>query len=188
MFTLNVATLSNDVRIPKFGTSLSTCFDLEFFPTQPVVEGYNKFNEKIVRHVEEDNSITIYPGDRLLLGTALVMKLEHVPTIEDFKDIIFHDEVNLQNYSIRLHARSGLSLKQGLVLANSEGIVDVDYQYEISVLMTNISEVAQSIKRYDRIAQAEVVCNVPVHFLKVEEVPKPHSERSGGFGSTGISK
>lgn len=186
MFVLTVAKLGNEVNLPKFGTSLSTCFDLEFYPTQKVVEGYNKFNEKVVRYVEVDDSVSIFPGDRLLLGTGLVMKLEYKPTIEQFKDImITTDDIDLKTYSIRLHARSGLSLKRGLVLANSEGVIDVDYQNEVFVLMTNISEVTQTIKRYDRMAQAEVVANIPFNFVEIKDVPKPHSERSGGFGSTG---
>jgi dUTPase len=78
-----------------------------------------------------------------------------------------------------------LSLKRGLVLANSEGVIDVDYQNEVFVMMTNISEVTQTIKRYDRMAQAEVVANIPFNFVEIKDVPKPHSERSGGFGSTG---
>ena len=93
----------------------------------------------------------------------------------------------LQNYSIRLHPRSGLSLKRGLVLANSEGIVDVDYQEEVFVLLTNISEVTQTIKTGDRIAQAEIVCNEPFKFIVISKRPEKHSERKGGFGSTGTA-
>jgi dUTP pyrophosphatase len=95
----------------------------------------------------------------------------------------------LRNYSIRLHARSGMSLKQGLILANSEGVVDVDYQQEIFVMLTNISELAVTISVGDRIAQAEVVRNYVAQFELVEsdEEPTPHSERSGGFGSTGVT-
>lgn len=187
MFVMNVAKTGVGVNIPKFGTSLSTCFDLEFYPTQEIVEGYDRYNNKIINTVDENDEVIINPGDRLMIPTGLVMKLEHKPTIEDYKDIITYEDIDLRLYSIRLHARSGLSLKRGLILANSEGIVDVDYQYEIFVLLMNVSEVPQKIKKYDRIAQGEVVCNVPFSFVEVKEVPKPHSERSGGFGSTGVA-
>jgi dUTP pyrophosphatase len=92
----------------------------------------------------------------------------------------------LQNYSIRLHPRSGLSLKRGLVLANSEGIVDVDYQQQVFVLLTNISSIGQTIKAGERIAQAEVTCNEQVEFVVLANAPEKHSERNGGFGSTGV--
>jgi dUTPase len=71
------------------------------------------------------------------------------------------------------------------VLANSEGIVDVDYQQEVFVLMTNISKVAQTIAYQERIAQAEVVVNEGVRLTVLNEMPTAYSERDGGFGSTG---
>lgn len=185
MFTLNVAAKSPDVHLPKYGTSLSTCFDLEFFATERAVEGFNRYNEKVARYVNEHDEIMIYPGDRLMIPTGLVMKLEYVPTIESYRDIL-NDSIDLKHFSIRLHARSGLSLKRGLILANSEGIVDADYQQEIFVLLMNVSEVTQTIAKHDRIAQGEVVGNVPFNLIKLNHVPTPHSERSGGFGSTGI--
>jgi len=72
------------------------------------------------------------------------------------------------------------------VLANSEGIVDVDYQQQVFVLLTNISSIGQTIKAGERIAQAEVTCNERVEFVVLAKAPEKHSERGGGFGSTGI--
>jgi dUTP pyrophosphatase len=86
-----------------------------------------------------------------------------------------------------LHPRSGLSLKKGLVLANCEGIVDVDYQEEVFILLTNISKMHQTIRKGDRIAQGEIVCNEPFHIAVCGTRPEKHSERSGGFGSTGVA-
>jgi len=53
--------------------------------------------------------------------------------------------------------------------------------------LTNISKMHQTIRRGDRIAQAEVVANEPFEFTVVPNRPEKHSERSGGFGSTGVS-
>ena len=192
MIKVNVYRLRDDLELPTYGTSLANCFDLSFQPTneEKIVKGYNKYNEPIVRHISTETSdgqegVNIEPGDRLLIPTGLIFKIEQLITIEKFVDIMIQPNP-LQNYSIRLHPRSGLSLKRGLVLANSEGIVDVDYQEEVFVLLTNISEVAQTIKRGDRIAQAEVVCNQAVSFVVVAKQPEKHSERAGGFGSTGV--
>jgi len=44
-----------------------------------------------------------------------------------------------------------------------------------------------TIKKGDRIAQAEVVCNVPISIVKLNSMPDKYSERSDGFGSTGVS-
>jgi dUTPase len=72
-----------------------------------------------------------------------------------------------------------------LVLANSEGVIDVDYQQEVFVLMTNISKISQTIAYQERIAQGEVVVNEGVRLTVLNEMPTQYSERDGGFGSTG---
>ena len=193
MIILNVYKLRDDIELPTYGTTLANCFDLSFQPTSNIVAGYDSFNSPIERIVNIDNSLSssevlIYPGDRLLIPTGLIFKVERYVTIETFADIARHDsELPLQNYSIRLHPRSGLSLKKGLILANSEGIVDVDYQEEVFVLLTNVSKMVQTIRKGDRIAQAEITTNQPFEFKVLTTRPEKHSERDGGFGSTGIS-
>ncbi len=186
MLVVNVYKLRDDIELPTYGTSLANCFDLSFQPTSNVVNGYDSFNAPIERGVNGFGEVSIYPGDRLLIPTGLIFKIEHLVTIETYADIS-RIELPIKQYSIRLHPRSGLSLKKGLVLANSEGIVDVDYQEEVFVLLTNISKMHQTIRRGDRIAQAEVVSNEPCSFTVVTQRPEKHSERSGGFGSTGVS-
>ena len=186
MTYLNVYRLNNDIELPTYGTTLANCFDLSFQPTSNVVHGYDSFNSPIERDVNAFGEVSIYPGDRLLIPTGLILKIEHKVTIETYADIA-RKELPLQNYSIRLHPRSGLSLKKGLILANCEGIVDVDYQEEVFVLLTNVSKMHATIRRGDRVAQAEVVCNEPFHIAICNTRPTKHSERAGGFGSTGVS-
>jgi dUTP pyrophosphatase len=165
--------LGKDVPTPAYGTSMSACFDLSFQPCERFsIQGYDKWNRPCDRMTYND-AVDIYPGDRILVPTGLIMRIRGDMT----QDI-------LATYSIRLHARSGMSLKQGLVLANAEGVVDVDYQKEIFVMLTNISEVPVQVKKGDRIAQAEVVQNHICYFELVNSI-KPHGERDGGFGSTG---
>jgi dUTP pyrophosphatase len=188
MIVMNVYKLRDDIELPTYGTSLANCFDLSFQPTSDVVKGYDAYNSPIEHKVNGFDEVSIHTGDRLLIPTGLIFKIERYVTIETFADIARHDsELPLQNYSIRLHPRSGLSLKKGLILANSEGIVDVDYQEEVFVLLTNVSKMHQTIRRGDRIAQAEVTTNEPFAFKVVTTRPEKHSEREGGFGSTGVS-
>lgn len=168
--------LSADVPTPAYGTSMAACFDLSYQPNGRFsIQGYDKWNREIDR-MSYANAVEIFPGDRLLVPTGLIMKIRGLD-----------DAGLMSSYSIRLHARSGLSLKKGLVLANAEGVIDVDYQKEIFVMLTNISEVPASISVGERIAQAEVVRQCPAYFELVKEQPKPYSERDGGFGSTGHS-
>ena len=186
MLALNVYRLRDDMEMPTYGTSLSNCFDLSFQPTTDQVSGYDKYNNPITQKINHLGEISIYPGDRLLIPTGLIFKIEKRFTIENFADIYSASSPPLQTYSIRLHPRSGLSLKRGLVLANSEGIVDIDYQEQVYVLLTNISQLGQVLKKGERIAQAEVTCNEKVDFVILTKQPERHSERSGGFGSTGV--
>jgi dUTP pyrophosphatase len=186
MLTVNVYRLRDDLELPTYGTTLANCFDLSFQPTDTHVTGYDKYNNPISQLINNFKEISIYPGDRLLIPTGLIFKIEKRFTIENFADIYSASSPSLQNYSIRLHPRSGLSLKRGLVLANSEGIVDVDYQQQVFVLLTNISSIGQTIKAGERIAQAEVTCNEQVEFVVLANAPEKHSERDGGFGSTGV--
>lgn len=187
MIYLGVYGLSEDVPVPTYGTKYSSCFDLVFYPTQPTVSGYTVDNNPVERVVNGHGEISIVPGDRLLVPTGLVMKLEQKITVEGYNDIIFSAaEKDIGRYGIRLHARSGLALKRGLVLANAEGVVDADYQYEVFVMLANISNVGATIKKGDRIAQGEVVCNEQFEFVKLNEMPSLMADRTGGFGSTGV--
>jgi dUTP pyrophosphatase len=184
MIQLGMYRMSDDVILPSYGTTLSACFDLSFNPIDATVKGYDKYNNPISQYVNGLGEISIYPGDRLLIPTGIIFKVLQNMTIETFADIT-QRKPSLQQYSIRIHPRSGLALKKGLVLANAEGIVDVDYQEQVYVLLTNISEMAGLIKKGDRVAQAEVVCNEPFDFVEFGIAPEKHSERNGGFGSTG---
>ena len=171
---LHLFKLHPDAQIPRYGTSMAACFDLHFAPCGRFsIQGYNNQNDPIDAMVYAD-VCDIHPGDRLLVPTGLVAKIVGTPD-------------NIANYSIRIHARSGMSLKQGLVLANAEGVVDVDYQKEIFVMLTNISNETAQIRTGDRIAQAEIVKNVIASFFEVADYPAAYSERDGGFGSTGHS-
>jgi len=190
MLQLGVYALNSDVKLPEYGTSLSSCFDLSFCPTESIVRGYNDKNEQVERFVDfRDGNLTILPGERLLVPTGMVFRLNYQVSIEDFADIVKHhdDDISLRDFSIRLHPRSGLALKRGLILANCEGVIDADYQHEVFVMLYNISKVAAIIGKGDRIAQGEVVCNEPFSFYRLSEMPQQVSERSGGFGSTGVA-
>lgn len=180
--------LADDVPTPAYGTSMAACFDLSFQPTGRFsIQGYDKWNQPCDRMCYS-GMVEIEPGDRILVPTGLIMKIIDPAQLDHDAHPTHYPAPKrewLQQFSIRLHARSGMSLKQGLVLANSEGVIDVDYQKEIFVMLTNISLMRVQIKTGDRIAQAEIVRNCIAYFELVKEQPTQHSERDGGFGSTG---
>ena len=83
-----------------------------------------------------------------------------------------------------VYARSGLSIKHGLCMANGVGVIDSDYRGELRVPMVNLSDTAYTIQPGERVAQ---LCIAPVWqagFAAAEELSD--TDRGiGGFGSTG---
>lgn len=82
-------------------------------------------------------------------------------------------------------ARSGLSLNEGLALANGVGVIDSDYRGEIQVPVVNLSNTLLHIINGKRIAQLVVMpVEVPemIEFSTLNETLRGE----GGFGSTGV--
>jgi dUTP pyrophosphatase len=170
MTTLKIYKTHPDVVLPKFGTEQAACFDLAFQPNgKTEYTGFNAFNAPFTRLFSgEQMMLTIMPGDRLMVPTGLIFDIP-------------------EGYSIRIHPRSGLSYKQGLVLANLEAVIDSDYVQETFVLLTNMSENPQVIKIGDRIAQAELISQLKYTIEETKTAPSQKTDRIGGLGSTGLS-
>ena len=167
MTVLKIWKTHRDVQIPKHQTAQSACFDLAFQTAgKRDIKGYSHMNKPFTRELRD--RLTIAPGERALVPTGCIMDIP-------------------EGFSVRLHARSGTSLKQGLVLANAEGVIDSDYVEEVFVILHNISGNAVTIENGDRVAQAELVSNIIYHVEETPARPLPKTNRSGGFGSTGIS-
>jgi dUTP pyrophosphatase len=167
MNRLNVFKTHPDVVLPKFATKGSACFDLAFQSAGKVAyKGYNQYNAPIER-VLANGKIILMPKDRILVPTGIIFD---IPT----------------GYSVRIHARSGLSLKQGLVLANAEAVIDSDYVEETMVMLINSSEASITINTGDRIAQAEMVKSEEYVLWETYDRPYQKTDRAGGLGSTGL--
>ena len=80
--------------------------------------------------------------------------------------------------------RSGLGCK-GIVLKNTVGVIDSDYQGEVKIPVYNIGKEPFVIEPFMRIAQIGFFPVIKAGFVPVSEF-KTESERGeGGFGSTG---
>ena len=168
MLRLNVYKTHPNVTLPKFGTKQAACFDLSFQPAGKMnYTGYNMYNAPFTRDFAS-GSIRIMPGDRVLVPTGLIFDIP-------------------EGYSVRIHPRSGTSLKQGLILANLEAVIDSDYVHETFVLLTNTSQVDHTINSGDRIAQAELVKKEEYVLWEVFDAPTQKTDRIGGLGSTGVA-
>jgi dUTP pyrophosphatase len=159
--------ISDDVQDPVVATASSACFDLHAYLKDGVsVKCFSSMNHKMDTPVIA-SKITIEPGARYLIPTGLIFDIPN-------------------QCSVRLHARSGLSLKQGLVLANAEGVIDEDYVEPVFAMITNISDVKVTINNGDRICQAELVYQPNFAIMPLVNSPAKKTDRDGGFGSTGV--
>ena len=134
--------------------------------------------------------VVIQPGETKAVGTGLVFEIP-------------------DGYQMKIHPRSGISLKTPLRIANAPGCVDSDFRAEVKVLLWHTGERhymvrkkcktldntfidteeevninCYYIRKGDRIAQAEIVPVIQATFETTNELSE--TERGeGGFGSSG---
>jgi len=148
-------------------TQASACWDVSAcLVNDQKVNVITTWNEKHVRNVQE-GQFTLFGGERALIPTGWIFD---IPV----------------SHSMRLHPRSGLAWKQGISLANAEGVIDSDYTQETFVCLVNLTDVSFVIQHGDRIAQLELVPVCDIAFVEAPEAPGQKTDRQGGFGSTGI--
>jgi len=163
---LGIYRFNDDVVMPDYGTKASACFDLcAYIPSETEVTYFSSENNKDTV-VINDNRLIMKPFYRYMIPTGLIMD---IPT----------------GYHVKVHPRSGQSIKQGLITVNNTGIIDEDYVEECKCLMINTSDINIVISNGERIAQAELCRVEPVVINSLEERPKQKTDRDGGFGSTG---
>jgi len=89
-------------------------------------------------------------------------------------------------HELQVRPRSGLALKNGIVLPNSPGTIDEDYRGELQVIVMNAGREPFIVERGMRIAQAVLA---PVTRASWEEADSLDVtiRGEGGFGSTGTA-
>jgi dUTP pyrophosphatase len=113
-----------------------------------------------------DEALVLEPGQTQLVSTGLAIFLED-PTL-----------------AAMILPRSGLGHKHGVVLGNSVGLIDSDYQGPLMVSCFNRGAQAYTIQPGERIAQLVIVPVLQASFDIVEDFAA--TERgAGGFGHTG---
>ena len=81
--------------------------------------------------------------------------------------------------------RSGLGHKHGLILGNSVGLIDSDYQGEIKISCLNRSSVPYTINPGDRVAQLVIIPVLQACFEVTDDFTNT-VRGNDGFGSSGI--
>ena len=114
-----------------------------------------------------DEPLTIKAGEQAMVGLGIAISLAE------------------EGIMAMLVPRSGLGSK-GLILGNTVGIIDADYQGEIKACVWNRSNEDKVIQPMDRIAQLLVVPAFQITPVIVEEF-EASARGEGGFGSTGTA-
>lgn len=91
-------------------------------------------------------------------------------------------------YEIQVRSKSGLALKQGLMVLNSPGTVDNGYTGEVQVIVFNTNNHIVTIPKGMKIAQAVLCPVVNGKWVNLVKKTKINEKERGenGFGSTGI--
>ena len=111
--------------------------------------------------------MTVQPGETVFIPSGIAISI-HDPRLVAL-----------------LVPRSGLGIKHGIVLANTIGVIDSDYQGEIGIGIFNRSKTAYTIEPGERICQMMFVPVTQIILAMVEEFSVDSDRGAGGFGHTG---
>jgi dUTP pyrophosphatase len=117
-----------------------------------------------------DENVVLKPLERTLIPTGLFFELP-------------------KGYDMEIRSRSGLALKNGIMVLNSPGTIDWGYRSEIKIILINLGQEDFIIKKGDRIAQGLIRHSITTDLIELKEVSKisTNTERGfGGFGHSGI--
>ncbi len=118
----------------------------------------------LMASIEED--LTLKAGHRCRVPTGIALGLP-------------------DNFEAQIRSRSGLALKNGVVVLNAPGTIDADYRGEIIVLLQNHSTEDFIITPGMRIAQMIIAPVTRIEWSLQDSLSStPRGEQ--GFGSTGL--
>jgi len=129
---LKLSHFDNDLALPSYETKLAAGADIRAC-------------------LGKGESMTIRPGERVLVPTGLAMEIP-------------------PGFEIQVRPRSGLSFKTGLMVVNSPGTVDADYRGEVKVILGNLGTKDEVIAHGDRVAQFVLSPVIQANFEVASEI------------------
>ena len=119
-------------------------------------------------HACLDAPLVIAPNDTVMVGTGVAIYVAD------------------PHYAAMILPRSGLGHKHGIVLGNTVGLIDSDYQGELMVSCWNRSTKPYTMAVGERFAQLMFTRVQQVQWAVVDAFEES-ARGSGGFGSTGTA-
>jgi dUTP pyrophosphatase len=111
--------------------------------------------------------IDIQPGKTVIVGSGIAINIK---------------DPNLVGIIV---PRSGLGINKGIILANTLGVIDSDYQGEIKIGLFNRGQDHYTIKPAERICQMLFMPVTKAILEVVQQFSNTTDRGSGGFGHTG---
>jgi len=144
--------------------------DLGFVKLNPdAVDPFYNYDGDSGFDLYSTEEVVLPPFGRALVSTGLAFEIK-------------------DGYEIQVRSKSGLALKQGLMVLNSPGTVDNSYTGEVKVILFNVNNHEFVVNKGMKIAQAvltSVVNGKWVNLVNKKEINKT-DRADKGFGSTGI--
>ena len=134
-------------------------FELPFYATEGAA------GADVRASLPEKKSMTIKPGERVLVPTGLSMEIPF-------------------GYEVQVRPRSGLSLKSPLMIVNAPGTIDCDYRGEVCIIVGNFGKEDYVVEHGLRIAQLVIAPVIQAKY-SVTTTLGDTKRGAGGFGSTG---
>ncbi len=168
---MRVYRLNEAAELPAFATEGSACFDLRACLTEETkLKTYSPHNKEIVIPARPGagNKLmaVLHPQFRTLVPTGLIFDIP-------------------KSNVLKLYPRSGMSVKYGIGLANSVGVIDSDYVEELFIAIYNMSDTPINIFHGDRLAQGVLEDVKQYTIVERKSRPEQKTDRAGGIGSTG---
>ena len=121
-------------------------------------------------HADIDQPLHLKPGARTII------------------ELGFKLWINPPGYGGFIFPRSGKATKSGLILANTVGVIDTDYQGQWMLSVMNAGQVDCLIEPGERIVQCVIMSALTgFNFVETEDFIDTTGRGEGGFGSTGAA-
>ncbi|MDJ0815544.1 MAG: dUTP diphosphatase [Desulfobacterales bacterium] len=111
--------------------------------------------------------VEIQPGETVFIGSGIAINIKD-PNVVGI-----------------IAPRSGLGIKKGIVLANTIGVIDSDYQGEIQIGLFNRSKTVYLVKPGERICQMMFMPVIKAELNLVQDFSNETARGQGGFGHSG---
>lgn len=157
---------------------------------EPTILEYKILDDRIKDRMKED--VNFHPLTYATNGSSAIdlrAMPEYITKIKPHEHVIIGTGIAInmkkRDMAAMILPRSGLGVK-GLVLKNTIGLIDPDYQGELKLALYNTGSLSLMITPYDRVAQLLFIPTIIMDHFKIVDDFESTDRGDGGFGHTGV--